>query len=666
MEMVTNMKKQKRLWLVLLLAVCVAFQAASADNGDGASGTAGGGATDPFTLDLASLLNAKVITASKFPENLSDAPGVMSVITHDELSRFGGMTLGEILDRVTGLTASIASFTDRDLIAARGDQTQINGGHVLFLINGRPTREILEGGLIGDLLESFPVEILERIEVIRGPGSVLYGSNAFSAVINLITRKADSDEFEVTSLGGGGAAAATSAELLLRRGNLSVVGAGQFHQEPDWTTSAQTMFGPELATIPDRGKGGYFEADYKGLTLMSSYTEYNTDYLEGLVGEGRWRRGFADLGYHLKATDTWDMSFDLTYTRATLDAEDYIPFITRVSNDALMEWTNTLTLTDKDRLTFGTLYDYISGQEDFHATDPMTVISQGRRPGGAFYGQLDHQLLDNVALIGGFQANKIGSISLNVVPRGGIIWKPASHYDVKVLYSGAFRAPSLNENFMNYVPPPTVGGPGLKGNPDLSPETVATIDVALGYQGTRFQGELGYFHSKLSNDIVLANPATAGQYVNQGEITFQGTEAEANYYLTRHFFLKGSALYQVNDDGPSMTPIPSTGAKAGISYRDDKLTLGLFDVYEGPLSGYSGALNPKPGAYSLLNGQLRYDLSKLLHVSPRTPVAFVAHGENLTNRAIWLPDWNDVKGDSVFYNRGRTVYFGVEVSLRKE
>ena len=100
----------------------------------------------------------------------------MSVVSHDELQRWGGITLGEILDRVPGLNLTERVFTDRSIVAARGDQTKINGGHVLFLINGRPTREILEGGLVGDLVESFPVAALDHIEVIKGPGSVLYGS----------------------------------------------------------------------------------------------------------------------------------------------------------------------------------------------------------------------------------------------------------------------------------------------------------------------------------------------------------------------------------------------------------------------------------------------------------------------------------------------------------
>ena len=118
------------------------------------------------------------------------------------------LTLRDVLERVPGLTGTTAYFTDRSMVAARGDQTKIDGGHILILINGRPTREILEGGVISDVLESFPVDALDHIEVVRGPGSVLYGSNAFSAVINLITKDVQDGGF---ALSGAVAPVAPSA-----------------------------------------------------------------------------------------------------------------------------------------------------------------------------------------------------------------------------------------------------------------------------------------------------------------------------------------------------------------------------------------------------------------------------------------------------------------------
>ena len=191
---------------------------------------------DLLAIDFESLLNVTVITASKSAETLADAAGAISVVTRDELQRFGGITLGEILQRVPGLTGTSSYFTDRSLIAARGDQTKANGGHILILINGRPTREILEGGLISDLMEAFPVNVLERIEVIKGPGSVLYGSNAFSAVVNLIVQKAERNGLVLTGLAGRSGAYDTSGQATLKCGDLNVIASVNYHTRPDWET----------------------------------------------------------------------------------------------------------------------------------------------------------------------------------------------------------------------------------------------------------------------------------------------------------------------------------------------------------------------------------------------------------------------------------------------
>jgi hypothetical protein len=80
------------------------------------------------------------------------------------------------------------------------------------------------------------------------------------------------------------------------------------------------------------------------------------------------------------------------------------------------------------------------------------------------------------------------------------------------------------------------------------------------------------------------------------------------------------------------------------------------------LSGYSQAINPKPGAYDLLNSHFRYDLSKYLH-NKSAGIALMAQGNDLLNKAVWLPDWKDVPGDSIFFIRGRTVLAGLVVTF---
>ena len=622
-----------------------------------------------LSLDLESLFNVKVTTASKFSESLSDAPGVMSVISRDELKRFGAVTLREILERVPGLTGTSAYFTDRSMVAARGDQTKIDGGHILILINGRPTREVLEGGIISDLLEAFPVSVLDRIEVIKGPGSVLYGSNAFSAVVNLITQKSTSNGLILSGAGGNEGALSTSGQAMLTHGAFNAIGAVQVHREPDWSTSYRfpfvDPFGPPQGTtavqnirLRNHSAGSYASASYKNLTLMSSFTEFHGGtFVRGAVGENRWRRGFGDIGYAFKVSNHWDSSINLTYTRTTLDVPDY-PYIGRDSNEITAEWTNALSISLKDRLTFGTLYNHISGQETYFGISPSIPISVGTRSGGALYGQLDHQLLPEVKLIGGFQANKVGSIDLNVVPRAGVIWNPSTHVNVKVLYSKAFRAPSINETRLNH--------PSLAGNPDLRPEQVGTFDIGTTYQGRRVRAGVNYFRSRQTDSIVIDFSTPRWVYANLGVATFQGVEFEGKYYFSKHFLLEGSTLYQANEDGngkKNITPVANFGAKAGVSYESqDGFIVSLFDNYQGHLD-YPATVNPQPGAYHLMNLHARWDLSKFTSKFEKGKVALFVHGDNLINKQVWMPDLGGNSGDSIAVNRGRTVYFGVEVAV---
>ena len=171
----------------------------------------------------------------------------------------------------------------------------------------------MEGGVISDLLESFPVEILERIEIIKGPGSVLYGSNAFSAVVNLITRRAESNLLTVKGTAGAGGALDSTTNLLYKRGDLSAVGAVQLHALPDWNTTyivppsqRDLSFAPHVPPVQsitdvDRGVGAYLGLNYKGLRFMSSSTEWqSTGFIEGTVSGTRLTRDFGNLGYDLQ------------------------------------------------------------------------------------------------------------------------------------------------------------------------------------------------------------------------------------------------------------------------------------------------------------------------------------------------------------------------------
>ena len=624
-------------------------------------------ASSPFSMDLDALFNTKVTTASKFAQKLSDAPSVMSVVSKDELRRFAGFTLLEILERVAGLTGSSAFFADRSIVAVRGDQTRTDAGHILILINGRPVREVIEGGVSSDILESFPVNLLERIEVIKGPGSVLYGSDAYSGVINLITQKAEGNSWHVRGAGGGAGEAAASEEILFERGGLNVVEGGQYHRMPLWNTVFQSAHNPsnlaysQDATLRDDGEGLYLGVNYKGLSFMSSYTAVeDASFVRGIVGDVRSRRGFGDLGYTLQAATKWQMSFNLTYARTQLDAPDY-PDAHRDANEADFEWTNFATLSAKDRVTFGAAVNHIRGTEMYTGVGPALMVENGQRWGSSFYAEDEHKLTEDVKLVGGLQANKTGRLDLDVVPRAGILWNPAQHFTLKALYGGAFRAPSLDETGLTH--------PGLTGNPNLVPEKVGTLDLQASYQSNRVQASVDYFHSR-ETELIFENGSThpARYYNLSSPAIFQGIESEGKYYFGRHWFLVESLLYQVNHNKAiaALSVIPSLGAKAGISYMaENGLDVSVFDAYQGHLGGYAAAINQRPGAFHSVCAHARYDLTKHWLKGSGEGIALFLHGDDLTNTQIWLPALGTTSANTMPVVQGRTLYFGVEV-WRKE
>jgi outer membrane receptor protein involved in Fe transport len=626
-----------------------------------------------LTMDVEDLFRLKVVTASKFSELAVDAPGVISVVSKEELRRFGGLTLAEVLGRVGGLSVSSSYLADRSIIAARGDLTSLTSGHILYLINGRPSREVQVGGVTSDLLESFPLSALERIEVIRGPGSVLYGSNAFTAVVNLITSRNQASAMRINAFGtrpGGGGA---SGRVSLNKGDLRIFAAAQSHRRPDWRVDyrlPESILRDPLAVNPvllqrpvlrDAGIGSFAEISYRRVTFMTSFTQWKAPtFVRATVGEGTWRRQFGDLGYEFTVRKNWTAAVNLTYTRNTFLTPDF-PFVSRRSHELVLEFTNTVLLGGKDRLTFGALGNRIEGRELYQPPGLSIPISAGSRLGSAIYGQLDHDLASGLKVVGGVQINKIAKIAINTVPRVGLVWTPVYRITVKSLYAKAFRAPSLNETLIHH--------PAFSGNPDLVPEQVGTVDLSVSYGTPRFQSAISVFRSHFSNRISIDASQIPWKYQNRGQATFRGAEWETKLDAGRHILLTGAIQRQANRDDSGrrdVTPIPSFEVKGGVSYAMDiGLDLSVFEVYRPGVRNAGAIVNPPSGANHLATAEVRFNLGKRVHPGRREAWYLYARGDNLANRAVWLPAWGGTN-ETIPFQRGRTIYFGLEVSSGQE
>jgi hypothetical protein len=482
-------------------------------------------------------------------------------------------------------------------------------------------------------------------------------------VINLITKKAEGAVYKARAAEGAAGERSASEEILYQKGALNVVEGGQYHNWPEWSTTERGigLSGSVVSqnfVVRNEGTGGYLGVQYKDFSFMSSYTGQEApSAISGMAGDTRLKKGFTDFGYTLHPAARWQMTFDATYTRSVMDAPDF-PFVHRDSYEGDLEWTNFVTLSAKDRLTVGAVYNHVAGSEIATNVEPNVVDAGGKRNAGEGYAQWEHTLTDEIKLIGGVQLNKIGAIAPQAVPRGGVVWSPSNHITMKALYGEAYKAPSILYTTINY--------PNVTGNPNLVSEKVGTIDVQLSYQTNRVQASVDYFHSRQDNLIFSTSSGFPALLYNSPiPVTFQGGEAEGKYYLRRDWFAIGSMLYQENDSGQgavNLSPGPNVVAKAGVSYASARgLTFSVFDAYLGHVAGYGSGLNPPADAFHSVSAHARFDISKHWLKNDTRGVAIFLNADDLLNHPIWLPVRGPGETGTLPVTRGRTVFFGLEV-----
>jgi outer membrane receptor for ferrienterochelin and colicin len=146
---------------------------------------------DPLsTLSLEDLLNIQVTSTSRREEAQHLAPGVITIVSAQEIHQYGARHLRDVIDRLVGMQVLGSHQRPHNKTSIRGMNGAHQEGWEVVLLNGRPIHDGTDGGFNFDIYLGFPLEMIDHIEVIRGPGSVMYGTNAMAGVINIITKDA--------------------------------------------------------------------------------------------------------------------------------------------------------------------------------------------------------------------------------------------------------------------------------------------------------------------------------------------------------------------------------------------------------------------------------------------------------------------------------------------
>ncbi len=619
-----------------------------------------------------------VVTASKTRHSELTAPASVSVVTRAELDKLNVNDLTGALKQLPGVNISPATSYGRSEIKLRG----LEGDYTLLLVNGRriSSRDALTSGYGNDFdLSAIPMAAIERIEVIRGPISSLYGADALGGVVNVILRQpgekteaAPTYTFSDPTDGHGGdinkASAYVGGALIDNKLLANLVVEGN-HRDA-W--QSEQSINPKADAIEQREKLGILSNvkwlidDRQDLDVGMNYakddreahwnnygqTPRNIQQMERLglnaTHVGRWEQFDSRVGYAFEQVDLFDdselmtalskTSGDVSQTNHTFDGQlsgnlgnhlltsgaEYR--ITELKHNVNLKGgdvsVNQSALYLQDEFGFGDLALTLSGRVDHHET----------------YGT-------------------------EFSPRGYALYSLTDNWVVKGGIGKAFKAPTIAQSNPDYAVAACRGRCAVVGNPDLKPETAVSYELGTAYDGSFWGAGITAFHNDIKDKIQSEawtstwRPAVM-TYQNVSKARIKGVELSGWFDITDALTLSSNVTLIDGEDktsGKDLYRTPEHTANAKLEWQViESLSTQLGWNYTGsqilPVPRMSGT------TYETTAGFHTLDVGAVWNATRALDLKFGLN--NLTNTKR---DWVATEADQIL--DGRTVYAGVAYKL---
>lgn len=619
---------------------------------------AGAEAQEAFapSSDLDAFFGPKTELATGYdrPERL--APGVVETITSDEIEALGAVSFDEIMQRTAGVVVQKNRVND-PVFTFRGVYNELNP-QVLIMIDGTPISDPVAGGR--PIAWNMLAPAIERVEIIRGPGSAVFGADAFTGVVNIITKGAVREDLSDLGVFGGnfgsvGGYALQSFDIGETSVNLTLQGrrtAGDPDQVgiADAQSLADALTGTMASGAPGRLRTDRSEIAARlnlkpaeSLTLFASYDaffntgsayastfhvddfhEFNNHLVSGGFG---FRAHAGETRVDINGRVLWNnlSARTLVAPAGALSpaTQNLVPFELRSqfdyeSIDARLEAAAVRDI-GQHTLRFGAGgvhqrgYDILdrrnflispSGFIPAASPDLVDVLSLGQLPNssgsertiGFVSIQDEWRLSPELTLTAGLRYDHYSVFGGTLNPRASLVWAPSLATTVKLLYGAAFRAPTFLEFRTN-------PGAIIAGNPDLEPETIDTFEVEISYRfADEFTASVSGFYFKSEDAIAVVNTPTVPTFDNTAGFEGKGVEATFSFSPLASLSLKGHYAYQrvtMRDTGMRYADAPAHSAFADLEFKPSEgFRANLITSYVGERARAFG--DPRPPLYDYI------------------------------------------------------------------
>ncbi len=575
-------------------------------------------------------LDEVVVTGTRTVTDVRYLPMTVNVISRGQLTQNNQMSiLPTVMQHVPGLFVTSRSMYGYGVSTGAAGGINMRGisggaGQLLVLIDGHPQYNGIYGHPISD---SYQTLMAERVEVLRGPASVIYGSNAMGGVINIVTRKMLQDGVRTDVRVGGGSYGTVLAEAsnTICKGKFSSMVGGEYSR----TDNHRPNMGFEQY-------GGHLKLAYDFTPNWDAYvdadiTHFNASYPgaeeKPIYGANQWiTRGVVSAAVENNYEKTnGALSIFTNFGRHKIDdgSADATKPTSRYfrSKDALtgISWYQSARLFEGNRLTLGADYQHIYGNAYY--TDKTTgdiLVTPNKQSGRSYrnevagYFDVRQDLVGWLTIDAGLRLDHHSITGSEWIPQFGVVVRPLSTGEVKAMVSKGFRNPTMREMFL--YPP---------SNEELKPERMWNYELSWRHRLQKLSYGANLFYIDADKIILTTQVGSGKKKLNSGRIRNYGAELEATYHIndmwalnTNHSFLKMKKQQVV--------AAPKYKGFLGADFRLHRLAVNAGLQYISGLgldSTGDGIADKQEKDFVLLNMSVNYHLNNI--------VTLWANGENL-------------------------------------